>query len=136
MEHSKKVGKTKTETPHKPQSLSVEPVSMDSQVANDDNAEDNSKLDTSANCSQEDEANASLNSSLNSSVDKTDDNEPKTSTDGCIIFTCNVCRTFKGTLDELRRHQSESHLDFPHMCNNAMCVGAYKTPSGLLKHNK
>ena len=148
MEHSKKVGKTKTETPHKPQSLSVEPESMDSQVADDDNAEDNSKLDTSANaednskldtsanCSQEDEANASLNSSLNSSVDKMDDNEPKTSTDGCIIFTCNVCRTFKGTLDESRRHQSESHLDFPHMCNNAMCVGAYKTPSGLLKHSK
>ena len=82
MEHSKKVGKTKTETPCKPQSLSVKPESMDSQVADDDNAEDNSKLDTSANakdnskldtsanCSQEDEANASLNSSLNSSVDK------------------------------------------------------------------
>ena len=134
MEHRKKVGKTKTETPCKPQCLSVEPESTDS--ADDDNAEDNSKLDTGANCSQEDEASASLNSSLNSRVDKMDDNEPKTSTDGCIIFTCNVCQTFKGTLDESRRHQSESHPDFPHMCNNAMCVGAYKTPSGLLKHNK
>ena len=49
MEHSKKVGKAKIETPHKPQSLSVEPESTNFQVADDDSAEDNSKLDTSPN---------------------------------------------------------------------------------------
>ena len=91
MEHSKKVHNKTTETPPKPQSLAVEPESMDCQAVDDDNTQDNSNLDTSANCSQEDEANASLNSSLNSSVDKTDDNEPKTSADGFIIFTCNAC---------------------------------------------
>ena len=102
----------------------MEPESTDSQVADDDNtednsnldtsanAEDNSKLDTSANFSQEDEANASLNSSLNSSLDKTDDNEPKTSADGCIIFTCNVCRTFKGHWMN-RGGIRVNHQDFP-----------------------
>ena len=107
-------------------------------------AQSSAKLDTSENQindSKDDDANlsvndgnTSLNSSLNSSQEKDEDSESKTNVDGQMIFTCNVCRTFKGTLDESRWHQSENHPDFPHVCTSIMCLGAYKTPSGLLKH--
>ena len=58
--------------------------------ANDDIKEDEANLSLN-------EGNVSLNSSLSSSQDKSEIN-----LDGNMIFMCNVCRTFKGTLDESR----------------------------------
>ena len=58
--------------------------------ANDDIKEDEANLSLN-------KGNVSLNSSLSSSQDKSEIN-----LDGNMIFTCSVCRTFKGTLDESR----------------------------------
>ena len=93
----------------------------------------NDSKDDDANLSVND-GNTSLNSSLNSSQEKNEDGESKTNVDGQMIFTCNVCRTFKGTLNDSRQHESKNHPDLPHVCTSIMCLGAYKTPSGLLKH--
>ena len=72
-------------------------------------AQSSAKLDTSGahsanNDIKEDEANLSLNKgnvSLNSSLSSSQD-KSEINLDGNMIFTCNVCRTFKGTLDESR----------------------------------
>ena len=69
---------------------------------------------------------------------KDDAAEPIVQTDkkGNLIFMCNICHTYKGTVDFTRKHQEEAHGEYEHSCKNPHCAAVYKTKGGLNKHIK
>ena len=69
---------------------------------------------------------------------KDEEAEPIVQTDkkGNLIFTCNICRTYKGNVDLTRKHQEEAHGKYEYPCKNPHCAAVYKTKGGLNKHVK
>ena len=69
---------------------------------------------------------------------KDDAAEPIVQTDkkGNLIFTCNICHTYKGTVDLTRKYQEKAHGEYEYSCKNPHCAAVYKTKGGLNKHVK
>ena len=55
---------------------------------------------------------------------------------GNLIFMCNICCTYKGTVDLTWKHQEEAHGEYEYSCRNPHCAAVYKTKGGLNKHVK
>ena len=55
---------------------------------------------------------------------------------GNLIFTCNICWTYKGSVDNTRQHQEDAHGEYAFACKNLLCTAAYKTKGGLNKYIK
>ena len=49
---------------------------------------------------------------------------------GEVVFTCNVCHGFKGTLEKTHGHWDTEHMQ------HKLCAVVFKTNSGLHKHSK
>ena len=55
---------------------------------------------------------------------------------GNFIYTCNICKVYKGNEEQTRLHLATDHSDYAHSCKHPYCVESFKTMLGLNKHSK
>ena len=55
---------------------------------------------------------------------------------GNFIYTCNICKVYKGNEEQTRLHLGSEHSDYAHSCKHPYCLQSFKTLSGLNKHSK
>ena len=74
---------------------------------------------------------------LNTSKEEMD-SEIHVTTDlkGNFIYTCNICKVYKGNKEQTRLHLATDHSDYAHLCKHPYCIRAFKTISDLNKHSK
>ena len=59
-----------------------------------------------------------------------------TDSKGNFIYTCNICKVYKGNEEQTRLHLVTDHSEYSHSCTHPYCVQSFKTLSGLNKHSK
>ena len=80
-----------------------------------------------------------LNTSKESKDSKEEmDTEITVTTDskGNFIYTCNICKVYKGNKEQTRLHLVTDHSEYSHSCKHPYCVQSFKTLLGLNKHSK